>query len=117
MWVLVDRGANVNVGVLPGAGRYARPGSMVPVNASINGQGKSQATTCSAKYALPIIFEDGTPLELGEVYDSPGSRKFLLDENRLATDHGIEVRTLEQCLLFPDGHRVPLHTRGDHRFS
>ena len=69
IYALVDRGANCNVGVLANVPRYAAPGSIRKISASINGQGNGQATTTNGVFQLPIFFETGDSIELHQVFD------------------------------------------------
>lgn len=116
IYVMMDRGANCKLSTLMHPARYAVPGTLQPTNVRVNGQGKGQATASTTKLSMPIVFENSERIALDEVYDSPDSRKFLIDENDLYNTHGIWVDTPKEQLCFPSGSTVPLYTRGDHRF-
>ena len=113
---MIDRGANCTLSTLKAPARYTVPGTNVRTNVKIAGQGKGQATASTTKLTMPITFENGERVEVPDVYDSPESRKFLVDENNLYNSYGIVVDTAKRQLRFPSGSTAPLHTRGDHRF-
>ena len=115
IYAMLDSGTNCHVGVLPSAARYTS--SYSPCSGSIGGQGKGQATQIAGKMdTAPFVFETGKHAALEEVYDSPGSRKFLLDEVALYKQMGARVNLDTNKLEFKDGSEpVPLYQRGDHR--
>ena len=116
IYAMMDSGANCDLSVVPNMCRYAAPGTYTQCGGQIGGQGKGQSTTVLGRAPLPFYFETGKPHELPRVYDSPQSRKMLIDQIKLHIDFGIKVDVDRKVLTFTDGSPdVPLYNRGDHR--
>ena len=117
-WCLLDSGANCNISVLGNAKRFSSPDAYQPMTTSIGGQGKGHTTAVHGRTSLPLAFEHGHRFPdqgLSDVYDSPMSRKMILDQNTLYYTHGIKVDLTLKALVFSDGSTEPLYHRGDNR--
>ena len=119
IWIvaMLDSGTNCTAAKLESCARYAEPGSVEQLEGvSIGSQGVGQSTPVTMRCTLPIEFENGTSIPIDNSYDSPSSKKFLLDQNWLFYKHGLTVCLRTKTLTgFKDGSSVPLFHRGDHR--
>ena len=114
---MLDSGTNCTAAKIDSCGRYARPGSICKLEGvSIGSQGVGQSTPTSMRCTLPLEFENGNSIDVDNSYDSPGSKKTLIDQNWLFYKHGLYVDMPTRSLKgFKDGSSVPLFHRGDHR--
>ena len=78
---MLDSGATCEVSNIPGCARYAH--SVTRVNANIGSQGKGQSTASSERYELTGFAGEGAEIHLEKLYDSPDSRKCLINQNGL----------------------------------
>ena len=113
---LIDRGAQCNVLVLPGAERYAD--AVRNTRTRITGHVKGAAATIKHTLDVTVKIPGGDDMRFERFYDSTEhSGKILVNENALYAEHRAHVDTPSEELIMRSGKRVKLHKLpGDERF-
>ena len=115
LWMncMIDRGANCTISTIPGITRYAT--NVRYTDAQIGGQGIGQSTTSNSVFSLTATLPSGFKFDIENVYDSPGSRKMLMNEMYLWKAHKMKVdeETIDGIttwyMYLPNGDREKLY--------